>query len=87
MKKLILSAIVLVFLLFVFSGCTDTQLKSDVEKLKEDVVKLQETVTTMQIMVDSLNLKLHPKQETVPTAGAPTNKTNEPVKIAPPKTK
>lgn len=87
MKKLILSLIVVSFLLFVFSGCTDTQLKSDVEKLKEDVAKLQETVTTMQTMVDSLNLKLQPKKEAVSTTGAPTNKTNEPVKTAPPKTK
>ncbi len=55
--------------------------------MQEDVAKLQETVTKMQVMVDSLNLKLQPKEETVSTTGAPTNKTDKPVKSAPPKTK
>lgn len=87
MKKILLSIITVSILLFVFSGCTDTQMKTDVQKLQEDVAKLQETVTKLQTTVDSLNMKLMPKEEVKSKTGAPTNTTDKPVKQAPPKTK
>jgi len=87
MKKILLGILALSILLFVVSGCTDTQMKTDVKKLQDDVAKLQETVTKLQTTVDSLNMKLMPKEEVKSTTGAPTNKTDKPVKQAPPKTK
>lgn len=87
MKKILLGIFVFTILLFVFSGCTDTQMKTDVQKLQEDVAKLQETVTKLQTTVDSLNMKLMQKEEVKSTTGAPTNTTDKPVKQAPPKTK
>lgn len=84
MKRLVVVLTVAVLLL-VFAGCTDTQMKNDVQGMKDQIMKLEESVKTLQADVEALKNPV--KEEVKIDGGDKVNKTNEPVKSAPPKTK
>jgi outer membrane murein-binding lipoprotein Lpp len=84
MKKLLVVLSVAVLLL-VFAGCTDTQMKTDVQGLKDQMAKMDSTITVLKADVEALKPAVAPKEEM--NGGEKVNKTNEPVKNAPPKIK
>ncbi|MGE3063139.1 MAG: hypothetical protein AB7T10_05845 [bacterium] len=84
MKRFIVVLSVAVLLL-VFAGCTDTQMKTDVQGLKDQMAKMDSTITVLKADIEAIK---NPVKEEVKTdGGSKVNTTNEPVKNAPPKTK
>lgn len=84
MKKLLVVLSVAVLLL-VFAGCTDTQMKTDVQGLKDQMAKMDSTITVLKADVEALKPAVAPKEEIKENM---TEKQTAPVeKKAAPKTK
>jgi len=84
MKKLLVVLSIAVILL-VFAGCTDTQMKTDIQGLKDQIAKMDSTITVIKADIEALKNPV--KEEVKKDEGRKVNTTNEPIKNAPPKTK
>jgi len=83
MKKLLVVLSVAVLLL-VFAGCTDTQMKTDVQGLKDQMTKMDSTITVLKADIEAIK---NPVKEEMKEENKTEKQTAPVEKKAPPKTK